>query len=67
MPAPGTVSPLWKSPQRNLLGDVGLILADPEGTRAVARHYYFDRGSQVVSDLPSEVRVDPSQWGEIQF
>jgi hypothetical protein len=64
---PWTALGLEEPPQRSLLGDVGLILADPEGTRAVARHYYFDRGSQVVSDLPSEVRVDPSQWGEIKF
>lgn len=56
-----------KAPTGEFQGDVGLILSDPEGTRAVARHYYFDRGSQVVSDLPGEVRVDPSEWGTISF
>lgn len=58
---------LDQAPTASLRGDVGLILADPSGTRSVARHYYFDRGSQVVSDLPSEVRVNPAKWGEIRF
>lgn len=54
-------------PQGELRGDVGVILSDTTGSRAVARHYHFDRGSQVVSDLPSETRVDPSRWGVITF
>lgn len=63
----------WKAlglsgpPKQTLRGDVGLIEGDATGTRAVARHYYFDRGSQVVSDLPSEVRVNPSLWGDLAF
>ena len=27
----------------------------------------FDPGSQEVSDIPSEVRINPSQWGEFRF
>jgi hypothetical protein len=31
------------------------------------RQYLFDPGSQEVSDIPSEVRVDPSAWGAFEF
>ncbi len=58
---------LPKAPAGELRGDLGVIVADQEGARSVARYYYFDQTSQVVSDLPSEVRVNPSQWGIISF
>ncbi len=48
-------------------GDVGILVADTEGGRTVARYYYYDQKSQVVSDLPSETMVDPSQWGTFEF
>ena len=50
-----------------LRGDLGVIFSDPTGTRAVARHYYFDQGSQAVSDLPTEASVYPARWGELRF
>jgi len=50
-----------------LRGDVGVILSAPDGSRSVARYYYFDQKSEVVCDLPSEVRVNPSQWGTLSF
>ena len=53
--------------QGTFAGDVGVILSDPEGDRSVSRTYYFDQGSQVVSDIPSEARVNPSAWGPIEF
>ncbi|MFA6291917.1 MAG: hypothetical protein WC637_09065 [Victivallales bacterium] len=56
-----------KSPQGVFRGDVGILVADPEGVRTVARYYYYDQKSQVVSDLPSETMVDPSQWGTFEF
>ena len=67
MHLPWTSLGLAGPPTVSLRGDVGVILSDSTGTRAVARHYYFDHGSQVVSDLPSEVRINPSQWGILQF
>jgi hypothetical protein len=54
-------------PQGSLKGDIGILVADSEGLRTVARYYYFDQKSQIVSDLPSETMVDPSQWGTIEF
>lgn len=47
--------------------DAGVIFGDPTGTRVVRREYMFDPGSQEVSDIPSEVRVDPSKWGMFEF
>jgi hypothetical protein len=48
-------------------GDIGVLFGDASGTRTVRRCYYFDQESQVVSDIPSEVRVCPSNWGEFLF
>ena len=56
-----------KLPQGALRGDVGILVGDAEGTRTVARYYYYDQKSQVVSDLPSEAMVDPGQWGTLEF
>ena len=47
--------------------DVGVLLGDADGTTVVRRAYLFDQESQVVSDLPSEVRVTPSNWGAVKF
>jgi hypothetical protein len=47
--------------------DVGVLFGDPEGSATVRRAYLFDRESQVVSDLPSEVRVCPANWGNVRF
>ncbi|MFZ2654325.1 MAG: hypothetical protein WAX69_05375, partial [Victivallales bacterium] len=47
--------------------DIGVLMSDTGGDRCVARYYYFDQESQVVADLPSETRVNPSHWGEIEF
>jgi len=58
---------LAAAPSGVMRGDVGVIFGDPSGQRAVRRCYYFDPGSQEVSDMPSEVRVSPSRWGSIRF
>ena len=47
--------------------DVGVLFGDSEGSATVRRAYLFDRESQVVSDLPSEVRVCPANWGNVRF
>ena len=54
-------------PRQTLSGDVGVIFSDPAGRRTVAREYYYDPESREVSDLPSEIRVNPSQWGAFRF
>ena len=48
-------------------GDVGVIFGDETGSRVMRRAYHFDPGSQEVSDIPSETRVNPSAWGSLEF
>ncbi|HEY3328655.1 MAG TPA: FlgD immunoglobulin-like domain containing protein [Capsulimonadaceae bacterium] len=48
-------------------GDLGVIVADSSGTKAIARYYHFDRESGVVVDLSSEARVSPARWGMFEF
>jgi len=55
--------PLWKG--RVLQGDIGVIVADST-SRRIARIYRFNRQTQIVSDLPSEARLSPANWGEIE-
>lgn len=64
---PWQVLGLSKAPTGDLLGDVGIIVSDASGGKSIARYYYFDQKSQVVSDLPSETRVNPENWGIISF
>ncbi|MHB9023644.1 MAG: hypothetical protein ACYC7E_05635 [Armatimonadota bacterium] len=54
---------LW--PGRVLQGDAGIIVADKTGRR-VARIYRFNKDTQIVSDVPTEAALTPSQWGEME-
>ncbi len=58
---------LSRRPTGTLLGDVGVIFSDPSGSRNIARYYYYDQGSQTVSDLPAEAKVCPARWGPFRF
>ena len=46
-------------------GDVGLVLGD--GTRAEARVYWHNKADAMTADVPSEARLNPSQWGLFRF
>jgi hypothetical protein len=46
-------------------GDVGLVLSD--GMRAQARVYWHNKADAMTADVPSEARLNPSQWGLFQF
>ncbi len=48
-----------------LRGDVGVLFADPTGTKTVVRHYWANKDTQIVDDLPSEIRFQPERWGAI--
>jgi hypothetical protein len=54
---------LW--PNRVIPGDAGIIVADSTGRR-VARICRFNKDTQLVSDVPTEARLQPENWGEIQ-
>jgi hypothetical protein len=46
-------------------GDVGMVLSD--GTRARAREYWHNKADSMTADVPSEARLNPSQWGLFRF
>ena len=48
-------------------GDVGVLLSDAGGTRTVLRRYLFNQDTAIVLDIPNEVRVVPSNWGNLVF
>jgi len=50
-----------------LRGDVGRVLSDQTGTRAVDRVYWSDQSTKIVSDVPSEAAVHPNLWGTFEF
>ncbi|MDB6015999.1 MAG: repeat containing protein [Pedosphaera sp.] len=46
-------------------GDAGLVLSD--GSRARARVYWHNKSDSMCADVPSEARLNPSQWGRFDF
>jgi hypothetical protein len=46
-------------------GDAGIVLSD--GTRARARMYWHNKADSMTADVPSEARLNPSQWGLFKF
>ena len=50
-----------------LKGIIGVIYSDPLGTNRVARMYWFDKATDLVSDVPSEARLSPEKWGPIRL
>jgi hypothetical protein len=48
-------------------GDVGRVLSDQTGTRAVARLYWSNRNTAITADVPSEARLQPNLWGTFVF
>lgn len=46
-----------------LRGDVGVLFSDPDGATTVERIYAFNKNTNVVADVPSEIRLHPDAWG----
>jgi hypothetical protein len=49
----------------NLRGDVGVIFADESGRSRSRRLYYYNRHTEMVSDVPIEATLQPGEWGPI--
>ena len=47
-------------------GVVGVIYSDPSGTNRAARLYWHDKDTGMVSDVPTEARLSPTNWGPIE-
>ena len=50
-----------------LKGVAGVIYSDPAGTNRAARLYWHNKQTGLVSDVPSEARLEPAQWGTVQL
>jgi hypothetical protein len=50
---------------QELKGLAGVIFSDPSGQNRAARLYWHDKNTGMVSDVPSEARLNPSNWGQI--
>ncbi len=48
-------------------GDVGKVLSDKSGTRAVERIYWSNKNTNIISDVPSEAGLQPGLWGIFKF
>ena len=48
-------------------GVVGAIFSDPAGINRAARVYWHDKATGLVSDVPSESRIDVKNFGEIEW
>jgi hypothetical protein len=46
-------------------GDVGVLFSTPGGSSVARRSYFFNQDTQITQDLPSEARLAPANWGEI--
>ena len=49
----------------SLKGVIGVIYSDPTGINRVARLYWNDKQTDMVSDVPSEARIDAARFGPI--
>jgi hypothetical protein len=47
-----------------LRGDFGVLFGNPEGQITLLRSYWSNPNTGVVSDVPTEVTLEPRQWGE---
>ena len=63
----------WREPgmeppgEASLRGDLGVLFSDDSGARTVRRRYLFNLNTNIVDDIPSEVRLRPQDWGEVRF
>lgn len=51
----------------SIRGDVGLVVSDQTGTRAVDRIYWSNPNTKTVADVPTEARLQPNLWAEFDF
>ena len=46
-----------------LRADVGALFADAGGTQTIARHYWSNKATGLVNDVPGEAELTPHLWG----
>jgi len=53
--------------EQKLTGVVGVIYSDPSGANRAARLYWHNKNTGLVSDVPSESRLETKHWGTISL
>ena len=53
------------APGRELLGDIGILRG--QGAQTVERAYWSNDNTAMVSDVPSEARLQPGNWGRFKI
>jgi len=53
----------WK--EKRVLGDIGVVYSDPDGTKGLIRSYWSNKATGVTVDLPTEAWLEPGRWGWI--
>ncbi len=61
---PWNILPFRPEAGMTLRGDVGYIRSDNAGMRNIARVYWANPATGLVSDLPNEARIDSARWGK---
>ena len=56
---------LVPKPGMRIKGDIGVLRGD--GTQTVARTYWSNKSTSIVSDVPSEAELTPGVWGIWEF
>jgi hypothetical protein len=52
---------------QTICGDFGVILSNESGTQNVARLYWSNQDTNLVSDIPGEAILQPNRWGAIKL
>lgn len=47
--------------------DFGVLAGSPQGGTVIARRYWSNPDTQIVSDIPSEAKLEPKNWTEVTF
>lgn len=50
-----------------LKGDVGVLFGDTAGTQTIARHYWTNKNTNLVNDVPGEADLTPALWGTFEL
>ncbi|MEX1039743.1 MAG: hypothetical protein WDZ51_03880 [Pirellulaceae bacterium] len=58
---------LADSAGQSLRGDFGVIYGDREGTVNVFRNYWSNQATGLVNDVPGEIMLTPTAWGDLTF
>lgn len=53
-------------PGIKLRGDAGVLFSNPGGNITTLRAFLFNKDTQITQDIPSEARLEPAKWGELE-